>query len=74
MLLVGSAWHVHDHRHGETGACVWCLAAMVVVVLALSLLLVGLFPPGHYLSFFIFQNSFASLSWSSRASRAPPLL
>ncbi len=74
MLVVGSAWHVHDHDHGEADSCVWCLAAMVVVVLALTMLLTDRFPSGQFFTFSILQSSFASLPWSPRASRAPPYL
>ncbi len=74
MLLVGSAWHVHDHHHGEADSCLWCLAAMVVVVLAA--LILRLDPAAFRRGFIplILTDFFASLCWSPRASRAPPTL
>jgi len=74
MLVVGSAWHVHDHHRDEVDACVWCLAALVVVVLAASALSKKLSPscPGFVLP----ANEESSLSrpWRPQASRAPPTL
>ncbi len=74
MLVVGSAWHVHDHDHGVTETCVWCLAATVVAVLVLCSLLSSLAVPGLGFRLPKSHNLQTSHFWLFRASRAPPVL
>lgn len=73
MLLVGSAWHVHDHHHDEADACVWCLAAMVVIVLAATALPSGLSPLHRGFILPALFKSASSFLWTPKASRAPPV-
>ncbi len=74
MLVLGSAWHVHDHHTSKADFCLWCQAAATVAVLVVAIILAGTLLAGRRSTQLALLPPADQRPWSPRASRAPPIL